>query len=207
LQLTDSISSTSTTTAATPNAVKSANDNALIKGTNVTRTVGYWYRTPVNQFTGTPITHQVLYYTPIFISQTTTLDRLAIFTGATFSGSSTVRVGIYNDTNGQPSTLLLDAGTVAPVAASAGYTITINQTLSTGFYWLAFCQQGTAPTASIYGGAASSTSQGGNLLFAATTVNGTLITGFNQTGVTGAFANAGTIAVSGSTPYVWFRRS
>jgi hypothetical protein len=207
LQLTDSTSSTSTTTAATPNAVKTAYDNSVIKGSNTARLALYWYRTPINQFTGTTVTNQSTYYSPIFISETETLDRLSLFAGATFSGTATVRLGIYNDTNGLPSTVLLDAGTVSVTAANQSFTITVNQTLAPGFYWVAFCQQGTAPTVASYGGASSSTTLGNNLLFAASTLNGTLISGFAQSNVSGSFSTAASLSPSGTMPYVWFRRS
>lgn len=77
-------------------------------------------------------------YIPILIPTTTTYDRIGVTTGSTFSGTGTVRVGIYNNTNGKPSTVVLDAGTISATALSTAYEITISQTLAAGFYWLAF---------------------------------------------------------------------
>jgi len=78
-------------------------------------------------------------YTPIYISETATFDRIAIATGSTFSGTAAVRLAIYNNSGAAPSTVLLDAGSVspAPTAANTTYQITINQSLSKGWYWLA----------------------------------------------------------------------
>jgi hypothetical protein len=46
--------------------------------------------------------------TPIYIPNTVTIDRIAL--GINTSVAQTVRLGIYNDSNGVPGTLLLDAG-------------------------------------------------------------------------------------------------
>lgn len=91
------------------------------------------------------------FYIPILIGVQTTFDRIAARTASTFSGSGVWRLGIYNNANGAPSSLVLDAGTVSPTAASTVYPITINQTLSIGWYWLAVCAQTVASTNSIFG--------------------------------------------------------
>ena len=99
---------------------------------------GFYYKTPLapNTTTASRNANQTT-FTPIFFPTTTTLDRISILTGSTFSGTGLVRLGIYQNTNGAPNTVILDAGTVAPTAASTAYEITINQTLSAGLYWLA----------------------------------------------------------------------
>jgi hypothetical protein len=206
LQLTDSVASTSTTTAATPNAVKTAYDLANSISRTFPKIAGHFYRTPFLAHNNLGISHQLAYYTPIFIDQSTDIDRLSITTGNIFSGSSTVRIGIYNNTNGRPSTLILDAGTVAPIAANTVYSITVSQTLTVGYYWLAFCQQGTAPTTSNYIGNIASQAQG-NLLMSGQSAGttGSFTAGFSQSSVTGAFADAGTLAIATAAPYVWFR--
>jgi hypothetical protein len=78
-----------------------------------------------------------------------------------FVGTAVVRLGIYNNSSSdQPSTVLLDAGTVSPTAANTGYEITISQTLSQGWYWLAINCQTAATTNSILGVAAAATGAG-----------------------------------------------
>jgi hypothetical protein len=205
LQLTDSVSSTSTTTAATPNAVKTAYDSSLIKGVQLPYRAGLYYKTPNSQYTAVTVSHQVTYYTPFFVNTSNTFDRIGIITSSTFAGNSTVRLGIYSDTAGSPNTLVLDAGTVAPSAASQVNQITINQTLATGFYWLAFCQQGTAPTTANYQGNTNSQIQPNLLINASSTIGANQLAGFFQLSVTGAFANAGTVSATTLCPFVWIR--
>ena len=207
--LTDSTSSTSTTTAATANAVKTAYDSSLVKGVSLPYQSGFYYRTLLNTIGIVTPAHETTFYTPIFINGSTTFDRIAIRATSGFSGSATVRLGIYEDTAGIPSTLILDAGTVNPTTANATFQIIINQTLETGFYWLAFCQQETAPAGSGYSGNAASTINGNLLIFSGGTVAPTsnLISGYSQSSVTGNFANAGTLVAATSSPYTWIRKS
>jgi hypothetical protein len=82
----------------------------------------------------------------LIIPATQTLDRIAQRTGGSWSGTGTIRLGIYNHdyATGKPTTVLLDAGTVVATAASSVYTITINQALSPGIYWLAMNVTSTA---------------------------------------------------------------
>jgi hypothetical protein len=78
--------------------------------------------------------------TPIYVPNTITATSLSI--QCTFlSSAGNIRLGIYNSgSNGQPSTLLLDAGTVN-VTSAATFSVTISQSLSAGWYWLAGVQQ------------------------------------------------------------------
>ena len=64
-----------------------------------------------------------------------TLDRIAI--NVTTGTAGLIRLGIYNDDgNLYPSSLVLDAGEVSTGTAGVK-TLTINQTLAPGLYWLA----------------------------------------------------------------------
>ena len=151
--------------------------------------------------TSLTLTKDVTYYVPIYIGKTTTFDRIACRTNSGFSGTATARLGIYNNdsSTGKPSTVVLDAGTVSCTAASTSYTITINQSLSAGWYWLAINTQTVATT---------------NLFQASTTLSpffmplsntlGTNV-GWNQTGVTGAFATAGSVTRNSNVPLVALR--
>jgi hypothetical protein len=95
-------------------------------------------------------------YSPILIPTTTTYDRIGLRTTATFSGTGSVRLGIYSDLNGKPDTVVLDAGLISPTDASTSYEITISQSLSAGFYWLAFNVITAATTNSFQGVSAGS---------------------------------------------------
>ena len=77
------------------------------------------------------------FFLPFLISEDTTFDRIAVKTTSAFSGSGNMRLAIYNNgTNMLPSSLVLDAGIVNCTAGSTTYAITINQTLTKGWYWL-----------------------------------------------------------------------
>jgi hypothetical protein len=166
---------------------------------------GYYFRTPFPASGNVTIIHQRTYYIPIFIPETTTLDRIAIQTGSGFSGTATMRLGIYNNTNGLPSTVVVDGGTVSCTAASTIYEVTISQSLATGFYWLAMCQQGTAPTTGSYLGMGPSTTNLNAYIAAVAAPNGNSTLGWLQSSVTGAFATATSLSVATTTFNVWAR--
>jgi hypothetical protein len=101
---------------------------------------GWYYKSPSQDTNTNQVTNKT-HWQPILISETTTFDRIAIRTASTTwtaPNTATIRLGIFNDNNGFPSTVALDAGTVNPSANNTTYEITINQTLSPGIYWLAF---------------------------------------------------------------------
>jgi hypothetical protein len=148
----------------------------------------------------TSATEDQTYYTPIVVSAITA-DRISCMTGSTFTltGSCAVRLGIYNNDAvlNKPSTLLLDAGTVSISAASTMYSITINQSLSPGLYWLAFNMQ-TAGTGNnnFQGNSSVAASSPTGLIgdWGTSTFTGTqFLTGYNEASITGAFTNAGTL--------------
>ena len=117
-------------------------------------------------------------------------------TAASFSGTSTVRLGIYNETNGLPSTVLLDAGTVSATAASTIYEITISQSLNPGFYWLAVVQQSAPTTPNYYGLNSNGGAAGNPFLNSSATVTGNGNLGYQQSSVSGAFATATSLSAT-----------
>jgi hypothetical protein len=208
LQLTDSVSSTSTTTAATPNAVKSAYDFANSRHALLDPISGSYYRTPTNNtVSNNTSTANRTYYTAIQFSKSVTLDRIAIQTGASFSGTASVRLGIFENLNGKPGNLILDAGTVAPTALSTGYSITINQSLAAGVYWFAN-NTITAATTNTYFGTGNNNNNNINLFGGAlsTTPGSSGIAGFQETyTATTAFANAGTVSANATMFFTFVR--
>jgi len=128
------------------------------------------------------------YYQPIIIPSTTTLTKLSVNTASTYAGTGAVRLGIYNmDANGEPSTVKLDAGTVATTAASTMYQITISQAITPGIYFLAANMQTAAATPNFVSFSAISVPTMRNN----SQSNGAAaILGFSQASVTGAFATA-----------------
>lgn len=81
----------------------------------------------------------------IYIPATTTFDRIACEVTSAGSAGSVTRLGIYNNDNGAPGSLVLDAGTVATTSTGV-QTITINQQLTRKWYWLAAVSQGSPST-------------------------------------------------------------
>lgn len=95
------------------------------------------------------------YASPIALTSGVTATSLAINVNTAGSAGSVMRLGIYaDDGTTTPSTLILDAGTV-DTSTSGSKSITINQTLPAGVYWLVSVSQGSAttqPTLSTIGG-------------------------------------------------------
>lgn len=91
----------------------------------------------------------VLWAIPFIVVRDMTVDRIAIEVAVLAAGAS-ARLGIYNNgTNLYPGTLLLDAGTVS-VATTGIKTITINQALPKGIYWMVVVSDGNPSLASLY---------------------------------------------------------
>ena len=141
-----------------------------------------------------PVLNQTV-YVPLVINETQTFDRIAMQTGSSYVGTGAVRMGIYNndDTTGKPSTVLLDAGTVATTASNTIYEITISQSLTAGAYWIAFNMQ-TAPATPRYY-AASFLTTGTAIGFQISTTGAVQANAgaWLEASITGAFATAGTL--------------
>ena len=177
---------------------------ALVKPV-LKKTSGIYYRTPINLRNSTTTVNQRVYYTPIFVDSTTTFDRLACLTGPSYGGTGSVRMGIYNNTDGFPSTLILDAGTVATSAINTAYEITISQSLDAGLYWLAFCQQSSPATPQFVGVAAGDTVNQNLYITGATSLTAANIAGVIQSSVSGAFSNAASLSYSSIVAFTYIR--
>ena len=154
---------------------------------------GIWYA-PVQSGNNSTVTavDDRTDYLPFYVPVTTTFDRIALWTAAGFApGTGTsVRLGIYNNSTNRPDTVLLDAGTVNVLTANTQYTITINQTINPGWYWLAFNMQST-------GAGGTHSFSGINILptwgYMRTNLSQNRVLIRQETGITGAFATAGTL--------------
>lgn len=152
------------------------------------------------------LTEDVTYYTPVFLPQCT-LDRIGLnrTTGVNSSGNTT-RLGIYaNSSANRPGNLILDAGTVNPTNASTNYEITISQALAKAdIYWLAINRQAT-----VGGGVDMAAMNELNALMnfdTAISSNTLSPRGYQETGITGAFANASSLTLLTTTiPLVFVR--
>ena len=163
---------------------------------------GTYYTTSSNTGStqATVTTTGTVSYLPFLVERTTTFDRIACRTSTTITGTSTVRLGIYNNSDKRPTTVLLDAGTVSVNATSTVYSITINQTLNPGWYWLAHVVNSTTGTHSFLQVADA-------VPFGQTALSATfgLQPAYTQTGVTGAFATASPTATTNNRILVALR--
>lgn len=92
----------------------------------------------------TGVTSNRLVYEPILIPTAITIDLLAVEVTTLFVGGL-MRLGIYNaDVHWQPTSLVLDAGTVATDTLGVK-SISINQALPAGRYLFAFVMNSSTP--------------------------------------------------------------
>ena len=148
--------------------------------------------------------------TPFYIAEPTTIDAMALYLVAVNDGAgAVVRMGIYEDDNGRPGNVVVDAGTASINGAASLKTLTFTPvTLQPGFYWAVagtynLNTGGVNPTfASVTGTQAvgDSAASGSNNMFPIATVP-----------VTGALTTHPTISLSRSTSaaafHIWVRRS
>lgn len=125
-------------------------------------------------------------YMPIYLPACT-ISRLAVRTASTFSGTSSVRLGLYNNgADNIPDTVLIDGGTVSCTASATTYEVTVNQVVTAGWYWTAF-RTVTAAANNNY-----QLNSGSTLAFnqAASSAFTTRIIGITENGASGSFATA-----------------
>jgi hypothetical protein len=162
----------------------------------------------IKYFTGVAIngsftpTEDRTYYYPIYLPGYA-LDRISINTSSSHTGTSTIRLGLYNAdaTTGKPSTVYLDAGTVSATAASTNYEITISNTPPAGYYYFAVNVQAVTGTPALTAFSTGTNEVCNTPFFMPTTstvVTSTYMTGYTESSITGAFATAGTLAVNTS---------
>ncbi len=120
-----------------------------------------WYTVPTTctaMTVSTALTANRIYAHPFIVPKTITLDCIAV-NCTTLIASGKLRLGIYSDNNGEPGSLILDAGEVN-TSATGVKTLTISQQLTAGLYWLvaasnsathAFRVPAIASTISIFG--------------------------------------------------------
>jgi hypothetical protein len=135
------------------------------------------------------------YYFPIYLPGYA-LDRISCRVSSSHSGTSTVRLGLYNvgATTGKPTTVYLDAGTVACTGTNTNFEITISNTPPAGYYYVAINAQTITGDAS-FAGTVSTTTFPFYFLNTTSSVNTTTyMTGYSESSITGAFATAGTLS-------------
>ena len=131
-----------------------------------------------------------MYLTPFRVVKTTTYTKIAVRITTGASTGRAARLGIYTSSSGLPNSLVVDAGAVSG-ATTGSKSITINETLTPGIYWLAAAMQGPS------GGLTFRSASGANGCVGPYVVAGPLSTGVNQNPISG-FYIAGT--VTGALP-------
>jgi len=108
---------------------------------------GYYLR-PVGATNPISMTANLTHFAPIFIPATQSIDRIGLRSGSLWSGTGTIRLGLYNHdyATGKPTTVVLDAGTFVATASGTNYQITVSQSLAAGIYWTAVNVTSTATT-------------------------------------------------------------
>lgn len=136
-------------------------------------------------------TANTTYYVPIFLP-TVSIDRIAVMSGASFTSAGNTRLGLYNasPTTGKPTTLVFDAGTVNVDANATDYAITISQSITANWYYLAVNRQGGT-----YNLNGTTFITGMNTV--ASTLTGATMKGYSEASITGALpATVGTLVAN-----------
>lgn len=98
-------------------------------------------------FTGaTPITNiavvaNTLYAFPVFMPRRKGVQRLIAHVDTAGAGGTLLRLGLYEDDNGQPGRLIVDGGTVS-CASTGQKVLTVNSVVGRGWYWAVLCSDG-----------------------------------------------------------------
>lgn len=115
------------------------------------RKSGRWYNNGIFPNANANFTNQLaIRYVPFMIEQDITITRLGINVTAIAPASSTCRIGIYtNDANTcQPSSRLVDSGTLALDSTGAKSVTGLSVALTKGLYWLAYVGSANSGTIS-----------------------------------------------------------
>jgi len=142
------------------------------------------------------LTDDTMYLVPIFISDSFTIDRIAVEV-TTAAATATVRLGLYSSVDNVPSALIADFGTVD--ASTTGVKEkTISQAVTKGLVWAAYvCSNSSAVRLRQIGDGYQM------LTFPSSAAQAFDQIGYTQTGVTGALPNptTATIKTSGQVAF------
>lgn len=201
-----------TGTGSVPSTIAPGTDGAFVSADS-TQSVGLRYRTPfylrktgVTEYfspdNGTPtatfqMVNQRVYFVPLAVYRGYTIDRIAMSVSTNIA-ATTIRVGVYNSTDGRPDTLLFEAGSTLDASTTGDKEVTVSQAVAPGLYWLACVAQGGGPT--VRGVSHTFYSTAGSTTLSDHT-SGSTATVWVQSSVSGAFSTASpTPFAQASTP-------
>jgi hypothetical protein len=147
------------------------------------------------------MTQDFLLARPFVVPVRRAFDRLGINVSAAAGAGGVMRLGIYTDGGGKPSTLLVDAGTVS-ATATGSKEATIALTLDPGIYWPAVVAQGSGTPGSIVAYASAQVAPGSD---AGTSVTTSYNGGYAQVGVSGALPGSWTGTSRDRMPMILLR--
>lgn len=149
--------------------------------------------------TGTIMQSAWQYFVPYVVEEPHTFIGLGLNVTTAGAAGAIIRFGLYQDNNGIPGALIVDAGTVA--ADTTGFkAVTISAMLAPGLYWTSVASQGpsTQPTVKMRAGWHDQS-------VGVITPGNFRCGGYLLTGVTGAFAANPTVVDCGDVPAVMIR--
>lgn len=120
-------------------SVSTGTEGGLIDGYYALKSGNYYRSNPLADLGGEVVgTANRGYMVPLIVKATSTFDRVAVVVSTAASGS-TARIALYgSDTNGEPSTLIGDYGTVSSaIVGVKEITFGSVLTLTPGLYWIA----------------------------------------------------------------------
>jgi hypothetical protein len=166
---------------------------------DIPHTSGRFYDSRISSgaYTTLALVANTLYGVPFEVPKNLTYATINIAV-TTLAAASSIRLGIYSDTNGAPDALVVDAGTVSS-ATTGGKSITINQALTAGWYWLALVSNGTPTVRAINVGSSSYTMLGFTSA-TDTTTHGAWSVAFTYASLPNPFTGGG--ALTTSTPRI-----
>lgn len=170
-------------------------------------TLERWYTSAISAFT--PGTQSrvldTLFAIPFVVSKTCTIDRIGaeITTGG--GAGSLVRLGIYSTNNMLPDALVLDAGTIDGNSATF-QSITINQQLAPGLYWLVLLGSATITYRSIPAANLPPVT-GVPAALGAGAYSNSITRAFTYASLPNPFGTAGIAATAGAMPVISVRLS
>ena len=175
--------------------------NSKMTGFMQYRKAGRWFTNGIFNPQGSAFTNvaNTIRYVPFYIDQDITVTRMGINVVSAGAAASTCRLGIYtNDsTTTQPSTRLVDTGTIDLVATGPKSVTGLSVALTKGLYWMAYF--GNSASGSI-------TAVGANFVFdikGQATIAAIGFVGFNQSlAYTTLPASAGTLTEVNGTSTV-----
>jgi hypothetical protein len=166
---------------------------------------GRYYYAPPAAITTVAPANQQMRMAPFYVPNRVTISSIAVDVTSAGEAGSLIRLGIFGDDGtGRPSSLVVDAGTVAGDGATGVKEITgLSASIGPGYYYATTCVQ-NAPTTQPTVRTVGSLTNGGGSVDAWTTLPaaGQTAVGFYQNSVSGAFPSTTTVGgqLSGNTP-------